>query len=115
MKKFVWIVIIFIIPIIIYYAFTFSLFPVEEKFLKEFTNRSGEKFKIYLIGGNATTGEVIQIRKEVSDGDKIIKSIEGYNYVGKIFPINDTLISIILNDTSYVTNSPDTSIINLNN
>ena len=117
MKKYLIILIIIVacfIGYILYEVSTFELLPVEEKFLIEFSNYSGAKYKVFFVGGNATTEDVVQIRKIMNSSVEIIANIEGYNAVESTKLLNDSLLQLIVNDIGYATNLPDTVIVNLN-
>ncbi|TVL96193.1 MAG: hypothetical protein CV087_23895 [Candidatus Brocadia sp. WS118] len=87
----------------------FSLFPTKEEELIQFEDDIGEGvYGIFFIPGNATTQDVIQVRQQVENGAwKRIKSFPGYNSL-EGYQALDNGVQLILNDTGYVKNEPDT-------
>jgi hypothetical protein len=89
-----------------------TLFPKEEKLLKEYST-DGKFFKAYYVGLGATTNDVIQIREVTGSGQKLIKAIEGYNHVMDMHLKDQRTLLVILSDTSHFSNKPDTLKIDL--
>lgn len=106
--------ILIILPILLMLVSCFQIFRKEEKLMGEY-EKNNRIYKVYLVSTGATTNEVIQVRQYDSKTNKysIIRAIEGYNSLENFYFLNDTTIQIILNDTGYVTNKPDTLSIKL--
>jgi hypothetical protein len=88
-----------------------TMFEKDEKLLAEHQKSNGEKIKILYVGLGATTNDVIQVRK--SNQELPIKVFEKYNYLESSKLINDTSLQIVLNDTGYYQNKPDTFIVDV--
>lgn len=89
-----------------------TLFPKEEKLLKTYTS-GNRSFEAYYVGLGATTNDVIQVKEVLGGERKLIKSIEGYNHVLDLRLQDSKTLTIILSDTSYFSNKPDTLRIDL--
>lgn len=90
------------------------MFEVESTLLKNI-NVSNTDFAIEIcrVKGGATTKDVLQLKKVYLDGHrKIIKNLDNYNQIINYFLVGDSL-TIILNDTGYFVNRPDTFVINI--
>lgn len=82
MKKLTWIFILSVlfiaVGVVIFYS-TFNLFPSEEIFLDSFTDANQIHYKVMHIPSNATTEDVIQIRRLKANNDyEIVKILRGY-------------------------------------
>lgn len=101
--------------VIVVVATRFSLFEAE---LKEITviDVPGDEGKIgiYFVPSNATSQDYIQIRKIGVGQDDIIMNFERFDFVVKSSFINDSLLEIVLKDTSAYITKQDTFIVNVN-
>lgn len=114
-KAFIIIGIVFLVGLIyvVYQWASFEIFPVDSQLLKE--HKLGDRiYRVYYIGGNATTEEVIQLKIERQGYEYLVKAIEGYNSLKGLKVVNDTTVQLILLDNSYQSNKPDTLEIVLN-
>jgi hypothetical protein len=84
-----------------------TLFPKEETLLKKFFAGT-RSFEVYYVALGATTNDVIQVKEVLNKDRKIIKSIEGYNHVLDLQLEGERTLVLILSDTSYYANKPDT-------
>ena len=91
-----------------------TLFSKEEQLIKT-CSKGGQTFEAYYVGLGATTNDVIQIKEVVGNGRKVIKAIEGYNQVLDMRLTDPKTLILILSDTSYLANKPDTLKIDLSN
>jgi hypothetical protein len=88
-----------------------TMFKKDEKLLAEHQKSNGEKIKVFYVGLGATTNDVIQVRK--ANQESPIKVFEKYNYLESSMLVNDTLLQLVLNDTGYFKNKPDTFTVNI--
>ena len=90
-----------------------TLFEKNERLLAEYKKRDGNKIMIYYVGSDATTSDVIQVRKY--NYDKPLWVNEKYNYLESSKLINDTSLELVLSDTGYHNNNNklDTIILNV--
>lgn len=89
---------------------SFTMFEVQEETLASYSI-SGKNFKIEIkrVAAGATTSDVIQIRKIYSEGKfEVLKSIDGYSDLISSNVIADSVLRIIVKDSGYANNSPDT-------
>ena len=112
MKKYIMSIGIVLLAIAIYFALSFEMFPEEKELLNKFT-MNGETYEVYYLGGNATTQEVIQIKKKDKGEEYLIKAFEGYNDLEELRIVNDSVVQFILIDDSYKTNKPDTLVLKM--
>lgn len=118
MKKKILIGIIGIVLVIVAFAIykisTFSLFDVNVKEVSKI-NVPNRNFKvgIYYLPSNATSQDYIQVRK-IEDGvENVIENFERYDYVVKTELKGDSVLSLVLKDTSLNATKPDTFLIDL--
>jgi hypothetical protein len=89
---------------------TFEIFDVEKTSLAKLPV-SGKDYVIDIsfVQAGATTEDVIQIKKVFSNGkEEIIKNFSKYNCLVKSKLIKDTIVQVILVNTYYYANEPDT-------
>lgn len=116
MKRAFWIAIFIflatIIGYIVYLAANFELFPAEERLIEEFSTARGERYVVFYIPGNATTQEVLQLRKALDEEQyRVVQNFERFDKMESYFLLNDTTLQLVLR--SDVRGSKDTAIVKL--
>ncbi len=104
------IIVILAISFIGYKITIFKIFNVEKTSLAKLPV-TGKNYVIDIsfVQAGATTEDVIQIKKVFSNGkEEIIKNFNKYNCLVKSKLINDTSVQVIMADTCYYANKPDT-------
>jgi len=89
---------------------TFKIFNVEKTSLAKLPVK-GKNYVIDIsfVQAGATTEDVMQLKKVYSNGkEEIVKNFNKYNCLVKSKLINDTSVQVILSDTCYYANKPDT-------
>lgn len=118
MKRKIFIGIIGIVIVIIVFAIyklsTFSLFEVNVKEVSKI-NVPSRNFKvgIYYLPSNATSQDYIQVRKIENGVENVIENFERYDCVVKSELQGDSILSLVLKDTSLNATNPDTFLIDL--
>jgi hypothetical protein len=118
MKKKVFIsivgIVLFIIVFVIYKVLTFSLFDDEVKEVAKI-NVPNKNFRIgiFYLPSNATSQDYIQVRKIGNGVENVIESFERYDFIVETELKGDSLLSLILKDTSRNVIEQDTFLINL--
>jgi len=99
---------------VIIIAFRFSLFgsEIEEVAIIDISGKDN-KIGIYYIPSNATSQDYIQIRKLGEGQDEIIKNFERFDFVVNSELIDDSLLRVVLKDTSAYIVNQDTFIVNI--
>lgn len=93
----------------------FKLFDVEKKSLGKIVVNDEIILDINIVETGTTTNNVIQIKKIYSNGSwEILGSFENYNYLENYHRLSDSTIQLVMNDTSYHKNKPDTVILKIN-
>ncbi len=107
-------IILAIVVFVIYKVSTFSLFDVEIKEVVKI-NVPNKNFKIaiYYLPSNATSQDYIQVRKIENGVESVIESFERYDYLVETEFKGDSLLSLVLKDTSLNANRQDTFSISL--
>lgn len=115
LKRIGFTILIILISILIYFTTFFELLPLGETLLAEFLNtKSGERFFIYHYSSDATIEESIQVKLLEGDHHKTIKIFNNYNYLVGLTFISDDTLRIIIDNTRFLNNTPDTMYIDLN-
>ena len=98
-----------VILLILAFQACIDLFPKNEKLLKEYVLRNGEKIQLYYINLGATSSNIIQIRKKNRGQNSLISIIKGFNdtYPIEVNQINDTLLKITFIDTTSIWKGPN--------
>jgi hypothetical protein len=101
---------IIVIATIGYKLANFKIFEIEKKSLLELPIKGADySVDISFIQAGATTEDVIQLKKVYKSGkEEIIRNFSKYNFLIKSELINDSLILVVVQDTGYYGNKPDT-------
>lgn len=107
------ILIAFILIIGIYFVTGFSIFKPIQKTMGSITDKKGNEIEVEFDSYGATTNDVVNVYIKKSKTKIKIGMFENYNYLNEIGIQNDTLLKVVLNDTGYWKNKPDTFFIKL--
>lgn len=107
-------IVMIFVAFVIYKISTFSLFDIEIKEVS-IIDVPNQDFKVgvFYLPSNATSQDFIQVRKIQNDVGNVIGNFERYDFVVESELTGDSLLRIVLKDTSLNTVKPDTFLINL--
>lgn len=107
-------IVIVFVAFVVYKISTFSLFDIEVKEVS-MIDVPNKNFKIgvFYLPSNATSQDYIQVRKIENGVENVIGNFERYDFVVKSELIGDSLLSLVLKDTSMNAVKQDTFLITL--
>lgn len=107
-------IVLVFVAFIIYKISTFSLFDIEIKEVS-IIDVPNQDFKVgvFYLPSNTTSQDYIQVRKIENGVGNVIENFERYDFVLELELTGDSLLMLVLKDTSLNTVKPDTFLVNL--
>ncbi|GAB3322985.1 hypothetical protein GCM10027299_18830 [Larkinella ripae] len=105
--------IVFMLMLVSFFRYNVQIFdePEFEKLATVCTQYDEVCYKCFYVPSNATSQEYIQLRRSIGGRDSVIANYERYDLVDTIQLIDESTISLVLEDTSAYLKRKDTIIV----